>query len=372
MIWSIPATLDTTIYESDPYRNTGLDPVIELSKLGDTSTNDLTESRILIKFDITDLNSILSTNGISITDITASIQLYAVQSYALPKTYTIEARPISVPWDNGSGYFVYPEAAQTNASITDGATWITTAGTGSISWTGSLSTGAAMLFNSSSTIGGGTWYTSSVASQSFSFKSSDSVSINVTNIVRSWYTGSLSNNGFILAFNHNSITASNYPETRIEFYSSDTTSVLEPQLYISWSPGVSYSTGSLTVATTTDNPIVYVNNFNAVFKKDQKVRIRIAARKKFPRPAFAQNSVFSDVLALPANSYYRIKDAHTNLILIDYSENTKISADSNGNYFDFYATMMYPERFYMFEIKSEYLDATRYYDAKEFTFKIVN
>jgi len=372
MIWSTPAILDTTIYESDPYRNTGLDPILELEKIGDTSTGDLTESRILIKFNLTDLNSILTNNGITINDITASLRLYPVQEYSLPKTYTIEARPVSVQWDNGSGYLVYPEAAQTSISITDGATWISTAGSGSLSWTASLATGAAMLFNSSSTIGGGTWFTSSVASQSFSFKSSDLVSINVTNIVQRWYTGSISNNGFIIAFNHNNITASNYPDTKIQFYSSDTTTVFEPHLYYSWTPGVSYTTGSLSIAAATDNPIVYVKDFSAVFKKDQKIRVNLAARKKFPRPNFAQNSVFSDILLLPSSSYYRIKDAHNDNILIDFSENTKLSANSTGNYFDFYTTMLYPERFYTFEIKSEISGLTTYFDAKEFTFKIVN
>ena len=56
MIWSTPALLDTTIFESDPYRNAGLDQVLELQKAGDVTTADLTESRILMKFDFTRYN----------------------------------------------------------------------------------------------------------------------------------------------------------------------------------------------------------------------------------------------------------------------------------------------------------------------------
>ena len=55
MIWSIPTLQDTTIYETDPYRNTGLDQILELRKEGDNSTGDLSESRILIKFDLSNI-----------------------------------------------------------------------------------------------------------------------------------------------------------------------------------------------------------------------------------------------------------------------------------------------------------------------------
>ena len=58
MIWSTPALLDTTIFESNPYKNSGLDQVLELQKKGDVTTSDLTESRILIKFDLTNISNI--------------------------------------------------------------------------------------------------------------------------------------------------------------------------------------------------------------------------------------------------------------------------------------------------------------------------
>ena len=83
MIWSTPALLDTTIFESDPYRNSGLDQVLELRKAGDVTTSDLTESRILIKFDLTNISNILYTNGININNISASLKLYTVQEYEL-------------------------------------------------------------------------------------------------------------------------------------------------------------------------------------------------------------------------------------------------------------------------------------------------
>ena len=130
MIWSIPALQDTTIYEIDPYRNTGLDPILELNKTGDTTTSDLTESRILIKFDLSKLGSILSDNNVSINSISASLKLYTVQESQLPLSYTLQAKALAADWANGTGYFDYPTTIN-YLSLTDGATWIQPAGSGS-------------------------------------------------------------------------------------------------------------------------------------------------------------------------------------------------------------------------------------------------
>lgn len=368
MIWSIPALQDATIYENDPYRNTGLDSILELKKLGDTSTGDFSESRILIKFDLTTLSASLSENGVSINDINANLRLYTVQYSDLPKLYTIEAKMLSEDWANGSGYFNLPNTTLNASSITDGATWKSVAGTGSLAWTSGTTPKSATLYISES--GGGRFITESYASQSFSFKSDDLVNINVTNAVKYWYNGTYPNNGFLVSFKTSEITASNYPEANIQFYSSDTTTVFEPQLYIQWTGSQTYSTGSMSLITYEDAPVVYTRTFKGEFLKDKKVRVLLGSRPKYPRPAFTQNSIFATMKALPANSYYQIKDAHSEQIIIPYSNYTKINTDPNGSYFDFYTTMMYPERYYKFEIKSEFSGVTEYFNSSEFTFKI--
>lgn len=369
MIWSVPVIQDTTIYENDPYRNTGLDPVLELRKQGDSSTGDLTESRILMKFDLSDLQTVLTNNNISINDITSELRLYPVQEYDLPAEYTIESRPVGVAWKNGSGYLDYPSANQVNTSVTDGATWFTIAGSGSATWSGSLTPSTALLFNSSS--GGGIWVTSSIASQSFNFKDDTLVTMNVTDIVKNWMNNAYPNHGFVIAFRNNDITASNYPETKIQFYGVETTTVYEPQLYIAWTGSITYSTGSVTVATINDNPIVYVKNMQAEFPVDSKVRINLGVRPRYPRRTFAQNSDFTIQKSLPQNSFYQIKDAQSNHVIIPYSNFTKINTNTSGSYFEFYTTMLHPERFYRFELKTEYPELTEYLSSPDFIFKIV-
>jgi hypothetical protein len=374
MIWSTPILKDATIYESDPYRNTGLDQIVELRKDGDSSTGDLTESRILMQVDLSSLGAVLSENNISINDISASLNLYTVQTSELPTSYTIEAKALFTSWSNGSGYTTLPATNQNNIIPTDGATWFSTAGSGSITWSGSWNsnTSATMLYNSGSTIGGGVWYTASVASQSFSFKSSDTVNLNVTDIVKKWYNSTFVNNGFLVTFNHNAIQASNYPNTILQFYSSETHTVYEPQLYISWTGSVTYDTGSMSLITYEDSPIIYTKSFKSVYNKDTKIRILLGSRVKYPRPTFSQNSDFATQKALPSTTYYQIKDAHNDNIIIPYSNATKINTNSNGSYFDLYTTMLYPERYYKFEIKAVFSDITEYFAGNDFVFKITN
>jgi hypothetical protein len=367
MIWSIPALQDTTIYEKDPYRNAGLDQILELRKEGDSTTSDLTESRILMKFDISDLPTILSQNGISINDISASLKLYTAQEYELPATYTIEAKALSNSWTNGSGYHYFPAGIQNESSTTDGATWISTQGTGSVQWT--ATSGTAIQYNK--TAGGGAWFTASIASQSFNYKTQDTINLDITTIVKNWANNVYDNNGVVISYKNSTLTGSNIPLTNIQIHSSDTHTVYEPHLYISWTGSLTYNTGSLTQMTYEDDPIVYVRSFNAEFIKDKKNRILIASRPKYPRPAFTQNSTFAGIKALPRDSYYQIKDAHNDQIIIPYSEATKLNTNSSGSYFDFYTTMMYPERYYKFEIQANFTDFTEYFSSNEFIFKIV-
>lgn len=368
MIWSIPALQNTTIYESDPYRNTGLDPVLELRKQGDITTSDFAESRILIKFDTTALSASLSENGVSINDITANLRLYTVQESELPESYTIESRIVSDAWKNGSGYLLHPSGSISSTVVTDGATWKTVGGSGSMQWLNSVKTGTTSSYIT--TAGGGFWYTASIASQSFNYKTDDFVNLNVTEAVKGWYNATYENNGLIISFKRSEISSSNYPNVNLQFYSSNTHTVYEPQLYLQWTGSQTYSTGSLTVIDYNDNPIIYTRNFKGEYLKDNKVRILLGARPKFPRPSFAQNTVFATIKALPANSYYQIKDAHSDMIIIPYSNYTKINTDSNGSYFDFYTTMLYAERYYKFEIKSVFSGITEYFTSNDFVFKI--
>jgi hypothetical protein len=366
MIWSVPAAQDATIYESNPYQNTGLDQILEIGKSGNTSTNDLAESRALIKFNLADLPSILSNNNITINDITANLRLYTVQESEIPLNYTIEAKALSAKWANGTGIFQTTDTL--SSSNIDGVNWVTTQGSGSVTWVNSNTTGSTLNYNSVE--GGGVWYTSSVASQSFSFKANNFVNIDITSMTKGWYNNTLTNNGVLISLSRANVTSSNNPNTNIQFYSTETHTVFEPHLYISWTGSFSYSTGSLSPIVYEDSPVIYTRNFKAEHPKNTKVRVLVAARPRYPRPQFTQNSSFSAIKYLPTSSYYQILDAHNDQIIVPYGEYSKLSTNSSGSYFDFYTTMMYPERYYKFEIKSVIDGIEEYFNSNDFIFKV--
>jgi hypothetical protein len=371
MIWSVPVLQDSTIYELDPYRNTGLDEVLELRKDTAALNGSIRESRILMKFDLSYLGSILNDNDLSTDNISASLKMYTVQESELPTTYTIEAKALAGSWENGSGYTLFPVGTIPSTYSTDGVTWLSTGGTGSGAWEDITITGTTSSYNRTDLDGGGVWYTASIASQSFTYKSTDAVNINVTDIVKNWHNNMYSNNGFLISFKHDNLTGSNVPNTNIQFYSAETNTVYQPQLYISWTGSVSYNTGSLSVLTYSDSPIIYQIAPKFEYQTDTKVRVLLGSRPKYPRPGFTQNSAFVTLKLLPSASYYQIVDAHSDDVIIPYSEFTKINTNTEGSYFDFYTTMLYPERYYKFEIKSRISDIDTYFSSQEFLFKIV-
>lgn len=371
MIWSVPVLQDSTIYESDPYRNSGLDQVLELRKDTATLNGSIRESRILMKFDLDSLSSILSDNSLTINNISASLKMYTVQESELPSTYTIEAKALAASWENGSGYTLFPVGTIPSNYATDGVTWLSTGGSGSGAWDDIVITGTTSSYNRTDLNGGGVWYTASIASQSFTYKNTDAVNIDVTNIVKNWYNNVYSNNGFLISFKHDNLTGSNVPNTNIQFYAAETHTVYQPQLYISWTGSMVYDTGSLSVLTYSDSPIIYQIAPKFEYQADTKVRVLLGSRPKYPRPVFTQNSAFSTLKLLPSASYYQIIDAHSNDVIIPYSEFTKINTNTEGSYFDFYTTMMYPERYYKIELKSKLSGVDTYFSSQEFLFKIV-
>jgi hypothetical protein len=89
MIYSIFATEDATLYEATASLNTGNDAILEVSKVGDISgsqlaTNNLFNSRALIKFNLTSISASVSDGTIS-TDFKAYLNLYTVEAKELKR-----------------------------------------------------------------------------------------------------------------------------------------------------------------------------------------------------------------------------------------------------------------------------------------------
>ena len=360
MIVAIKPFKDATLYEEYPDKNTGLDEILEIKKT--ISGSSFAESRPILYFDTNDITNVLTDNGISINNVTCSLVMNTVQMSEVPLSYEIEVVAVSGSWSNGTGKFADTE-------LTGGVSWRFKSGESGLLWmTSSFATGSTGTYNV--TPGGGTWYTSSVVSQSFSFKQNNDLNVDMSGIVRAWISGSYSNDGIIVKIKNIS-SADILTPTNIQFYSSDTHTVYSPTLRLQWDNVSGFNTGSLSAITVEDNPIIYLYGFKGEYKTDIKTRVFVRSRPMYPKKSFSQNPDYANVLYLPTTSYYRILDAHTDEVIVDYSVNTKLNCNSNGNYFDFSTTPLYPERFYKFEFKTVY-DGTTEYFSDDYLFKIVN
>jgi hypothetical protein len=370
MIYTIYPKFDSTIYEKTESLNTGTDSVLELSHqlIGSSSKYN---SRILLKFDTSGIESDVNSGKIS-SNAKYYLQLRTSDVREIPQEYTVYAYPLSGSWANGTGKYTNTPAT------TDGVSWkYRSSKSAGILWGVSEVTGglnyewdeisdswvdANLIFGALyasvtgsyfSSVGGGTWWTfeNTTCTQSFSYETSD-IYMDVTPIVKKWITGSgrFNNDGFILKFSDN-IESSNETLVSLKFFSSDSNTVYVPKLHIVWDDST-FSTGSLTQISF-DNSLVNVR-LNQSYSETEKTKIRISVNEKYPQKTYTTESYYTKNFYLPTSSYYEIRDAHTDEIIIPFNTTgSKISCDANGNYFKLWMNSFQPERFYRVLIKSE-------------------
>jgi hypothetical protein len=392
MIWSILPYKDTTLYEKDETRNTGLDQINELRL--ELKDSNYYESRILMSFDTNKINNYLNQNAIDINDVSASLNIRVVQSYELPFNYEIGVRPIAQDWVNGTGYI-------TGNRISNGSTWELTSEVATAVWTGSVtltpSESSSLIYNQVSgslyktgsydtvinynTVkGGGSWYIDSGSTgslycyQAFDYKSDQNINVDVSPIVKLWLTGSIPNYGFIIYLNKvDSNTSASIlfnDNTMIQTYGTETDTIYSPTLTIYNTPSQSYSPSN-DIISPTGSIIVYQKNFNGEVKYNTKHKFILGVRPQYPRPAFAQNTVYRNSLNLPSGSYYQITDAVTHDVIIPYSQYTIVDTVGDSSFIEFYTNMLYPERYYNIELKTEIGSEIHYITSPEFTFKVI-
>ena len=220
--------------------------------------------------------------------------------------------------------------------------------------------------------GGGTWYTASFGSKNHYYQSftkyTNDLDVEVTDYVSEWLDGTRVNNGFIIKkskVDEQSTTKFG----SIKFFSSDTNTIYPPVLETRWDDSV-FQTGSLDPLSG-DDIILYVKNLGTEYKETSKGKIRVFGRERFPARTFSSTSNYTLVKYLPTTSYYSVVDADTEQVIIPFDTNyTKVSCDSEGNYFNFWFNGLQPERFYKFVFRVDQNGTTKYFDDN-FYFKVV-
>ena len=372
---------DSTIYSFYPTMNTGIDPILESSNLTPPTDPTPGVSRFLIQFDQTEIEDIID-NKIGGFNFTSSLKTYIAQAQNITAENTLFAYPLAQPWNNGSGQFL-------DSPITsNGVSWKYRTFDGGDGWStnfgsSTFTTGSYLSNNT----GGGAWFTGSasypthptvVASQSFDLRTTKDLTLEVSDIIKIWYSCSkalggyptIFNNGFIVKWEDSvefNASPSVQPITR--FYSVDTNTIYPPVLELKWDDS-SYSTTLPPV--TSEDIFISLDSNQGEFYKESVNRFRLNVRPEFPVRTFQTASLFTTNHSLPQESYYAIKDLDTNEFVVDFDNScTKISCDNTSNYFDVYMNGLQPERYYQILIKTTISGSTIIKDDNYY-FKVIN
>ena len=383
--------IDTTIFEGEITSsiNTGLDQILEVNKFMNSAGTTIDVSRVLIQFDYSYISSSVQ-SGVIPSDAKYYLNLFDASSTELAVEQSLFAYMISGSWNGGTG------TADRDPTISDGASWkYRDNDTTKTQWV------------SGSDTQGGTWYTSSLdsgfnVSSSFDlvYETKD-IRMDVTDLVKNHiYSSSVfPNYGFILKRENVPTSQSLYsifdPTTasgsaehdtshqgNLKFFSRETNTIFPPKLEVEWDDS-NWNTGSLSALSSTDldRLKVYFKNLKPEYKEKSKVKFRVVGRELYPTRGFDTTPAALTVKYLPSGSrsleqgsYYSVKDAETEDVIIPFSTGSIISCDSTSNYFNLWMDGFQPERFYRFEIKvvsGSGADQTSMIYDDDYTFKVV-
>ena len=320
----------------------------------------------------TNLASIINASS-SLTNITASYN-------------TSSATPASTLLLSGSSTGINVTITTSSINGNNQSVFISSIGNYSVQGATSTTTSpfaantSGSLIASGITEGGGEWYTGNGFTATQQFLNGDSLDVNldVTSIVQKHsaslfggqtYPTGINNNGFIVKQPEiiEKNTSSSFGE--MQYFSTDTHTIYPPKLTFKWDDS-SYSIGSGTVLNSGDIFLSLYNN-KKTFQRKSKQRFRLTTRKRFPDRTFTTTSNYLNVQYLPTTSYYSLRDGETDEVIIPFDTSfTKLSADSEGMYFDLYMEGLQPERYYKLMFRSDNSDGVQIFD-EDYIFKIV-
>ena len=269
-IYKIFPLQDATMYSRYPNMNTGIDAILEISNLNPSTVSTPVVARPIIQFDQSQINDVIDNLNTGSTAISASLKAFIADASGIVMKSDLYVYPTSGSWNNGSGEYL------DNPSTTNGVGWKYRSNSGSNAWsTDNFNTNVTASFITASE-GGGTWYTSSSDirlnleySQSFNLRTEKDINVDVTDIVKTWYSSSnliagtyteIENNGFLLKWSDEIEFDSNLAvQPKMQFYSVDTNTIYPPQLEIKWRDYV-YNKGGLQTISTPDVYTAVDNN----------------------------------------------------------------------------------------------------------------
>jgi len=351
---------DTTLYSggTTASRNTGIDEILEINKVVNNNGTVGNVSRVLIDFDLSFISKSIQDGKIPST-AEYYLNLFDATSEEVEVEQPLHVYMVSGSWKQGSGKLDHDP-------VTDnGATYQYRNHEAKTPWvTGSVLTE------------GGSWFTASngqyevSSSYDLTFDKKD-VRADVTNLVNNFiYSSSVyPNNGFIVkredsgSYGNNHATASFDFNTgqegdssrlgNLKYFSRETHTIYPPKLEVEWDDS-SWNSGSLSPLSSTDleRLKVYFKNMKTEYKEKSIVKFRVVGRELYPSSSFSATPSELGVKYLPSASVeYEVRDADTEEVIIPFGSGSRVSCDSDGNFFRVQMNGLQAERDYRFCIK---------------------
>jgi hypothetical protein len=337
-VYKIFPTKDATLYSQYPNQNTGLDQILEVSSYDYKGTRY--KSRYLIQFSTTEIQNVVDTKTVG--SWVSYLKTYNAATSGLSLDTNLYFYTVSGSWGMGTG------TLNSSPQVTNGTSWNFKDVSGSILWDSE----------------GGDYNLTPVYSQSFTYSDPIDISVDVTNTIESWYSGS-DNNGFLVKLSSSIEDTTNLNIQPIfKYFSIDTNTIYPPYLEFKWSD-YTFNTGSSTnTILSTPESFISIYNNTGVYYSESVPRFRLAAIPKYPDRQFITASYYTENYYLPeSQSLYAIKDSSTNEFVVDFdSTYTRISADATSSYFDVYMNGLEPERYYTVLIKTIVGGVTKVWD----------
>jgi hypothetical protein len=343
----LTASKDTTLYQAFPTNNAGLDEILEIGKVINTSV-DFTSStayatgsaRSLIYFDLPTTATVPATASYF-------LNLKLANADTVKRNQKIIVYKVSQSWDEGSGFFY-----QNVENVNDGATWERPST--STSW---------------SLAGGDFLTTSTSGSITLSTYPLQDIRLDVTNIIRPIVSQSLQATFYGLGLQFPTTDEQDATNKgNIKIFSTQTHTIHQPTLEVAWD-NQSFVTGSLAAVPSTLNVKIAPTNLREIYTKGDITKVNLVVRDEYPLRSFDSTLRYKNKYYLPTSSYYSIVDTQSNITVIGFDDYSKISTDPTGSYIVLDTSPLYVGRFYTLKLKINSGEYSRVIDT-ETLFKV--
>ena len=347
--------------ESFKDQNFGRDQILEVKKEFYNNAFNY-PTRALVNFSGTEFTEMSKSvaNGTIASDAKYFLRLYEAEGNAEigDLAYTLSIQPISESWNEGKGKF------GDTPKNTKGCSWENRdnpAGGSADTW---ATPGVSVLSVSSS-------------AQSFTNQSPD-VDVEVTDMVNMWLKGQYSNYGMLIRFAGTQETDDSH-FGHLKFFSRNTHTIFSPKLEVRWDdhlPCTGSNTGSLnelTMSGLADN-FLYMKGLRQEYRENERVKFRVGARKRYIQKSFTTSvQTITGSYVTNTSGSYAIKDVATDEFIVPFEDitgtsYTKLSCDSDSNYFIQYLDGFYPDRVYKILLKLKYDDGQEQVFDDDFEF----